>query len=200
MNVVLILSDDQGAGLYCGAPLINEGRIYHEPRYVTEVITENALIFLKGQANAERPFYLSIHYTAPHSPWDRANHPPELYDRYFQGCPFGSIPVEPMHSWQINTAHYGEGERRRELLSGYFTAVTAMDSVVGRILKALEIMLLVGKYRLSGTHIHDANVVAALSAHGLSKLVTENQGDFSLFSEVETVGLSDIYKRITSSS
>jgi len=45
-----------------------------------------------------------------------------------------------MHPRQINTAPYGEGEKRRELLSGYFAAVTAMDSGIGRILEELEAM------------------------------------------------------------
>lgn len=130
----------QGAGPYYGAPLIKHGRIVREPRYVTDAITENALAFLKTQRNSDAPFYLSVHYTAPHSPWDRANHPAELYDEYFDNCPFQSVPVEPMHPRQINTAPYGEGQKRRELLSGYFAALTAMDSGVGRILEELETM------------------------------------------------------------
>jgi predicted nucleic acid-binding protein len=52
-----------------------------------------------------------------------------------------------------------------------------------------QLQLLTRKYQLVGTHIHDANVVATLLAHGLSKLVTENPVDFSVFSEVETTDL-----------
>jgi choline-sulfatase len=129
-----------GGGPYYGAPMIDEhGEVYQEPGYVTDVITDNALDFLRTQVQTDAPFYLSVHYTAPHSPWDRANHPGALYDQYSEHCPFSSIPREPMHPWQINSAPYGDTEEsRRALLSGYFSAVTAMDDNVGRLLDWLE--------------------------------------------------------------
>jgi arylsulfatase A-like enzyme len=103
------------------------------------VITDNALCFLEAQKGNGAPWYLSVHYTAPHSPWDRDNHPDDLYDDYYAHCPFASVPVEPMHPWQVNSAPYGvDEERRRVLLSGYFAATTAMDAGVGRILRWLE--------------------------------------------------------------
>ena len=129
----------KGGGPYYNAPMIRDGEIYEEPRYVTEVITDNALRFLGQQVQSENPFYLSVHYTAPHSPWDRGQHPTEIYDDYFNNCPFKSVPYEPMHPWQINSAPYGtDEERRRALLSGYFAAITAMDTNVGRILDWIE--------------------------------------------------------------
>ena len=131
----------RGGGPYYDAPMIAGGVEYDAPGYVTDVITDNALRYLDEQAGRPEPFYLSVHYTAPHSPWDRANHPKELYDDYFQNCPFDSTPHPPMHPWQVNSAPYGSSpERRRELLSGYFAAVTAMDANVGRILDRLEAM------------------------------------------------------------
>jgi arylsulfatase A-like enzyme len=119
--------------------MLRDGEVYEEPRYVTDVITENALRFLGEQAQRRAPWYLSVHYTAPHSPWDRANHPRELYDTYHDGCAFDSVPLEPMHPWQVNSAPYGfDEESRRAILSGYFAATTAMDAGVGRILEWLE--------------------------------------------------------------
>ena len=53
---------------------------------------------------------------------------------------------------------------------------------------------LIRKYRLVGTRIHDANVVATLLTHGLSKLITGNPVDFSVFSEVETTDLLGLYQ------
>jgi arylsulfatase A-like enzyme len=129
----------QGGGPYYGAPMIRSGQVYQEPDYVTDVITENALRFLNDQADSEAPFYLSVHYTAPHSPWDRDNHPNEIYDAYYEQCPFASVPKEPMHPWQVNSAPFGyDDERRRRLLSGYYAATTAMDSGVGRLLHWLD--------------------------------------------------------------
>jgi arylsulfatase A-like enzyme len=129
----------QGGGPYYGAPMMRDGAVVEETGYVTDVITHNALRFLDRQVDNELPWYLSVHYTAPHSPWDRGNHPVELYDDYHEHCPFESVPMEPMHPWQINSAPQGyDKESRRDILSGYYAATTAMDAGVGRILDWLH--------------------------------------------------------------
>ncbi|MDH7569824.1 MAG: sulfatase-like hydrolase/transferase [Armatimonadota bacterium] len=128
-----------GGGPYYNAPLIRNGTPYREPRYVTDVITDDALEFLAEQRCREQPFYLSVHYTAPHSPWDPQQHPDDVLNLYAD-CPFLSCPDEPAHPWQINSAPRGTGEKRKEQLRGYYAAVTAMDRNVGRILDALEAM------------------------------------------------------------
>jgi arylsulfatase A-like enzyme len=128
-----------GGGPYYGASMIRDGEIVQEPRYVTDVITDNALRFLETRMAEPQPFCLNVHYTAPHSPWDRKNHPAELYDAYHRDCPFGSTPDLPPHPWQINSAPLGaDPARRRAELSGYYAAITAMDANIGRILDALE--------------------------------------------------------------
>jgi len=128
-----------GGGPYYGAPLIRGGEVCREERYVTDVITDNALEFLDRRAGDERPFYLSVHYTAPHSPWEREQHPREVFDKYHADCRFHSAPQEPMHPWQINSAPYGHDESsRRNHLSGYYAAITEMDRNVGRLVDRLE--------------------------------------------------------------
>jgi choline-sulfatase len=136
-----------GGGPYYNAPVIREGKVVLEPSYITDYITENGLEFLQThhgqqvnrQSGSFTPFYLSLHYTAPHSPWDREHHPHEIYDEYFENCAFSSIPLEPMHPLQVNSAPCGYTEAsRRPLLSGYFTAISAMDRGIGRILDWLE--------------------------------------------------------------
>jgi arylsulfatase A-like enzyme len=127
-----------GGGPYYNAPMVRSGRLYRDPRYVSDLITDNAIRFLEGRKGKRQPFYLSVHYTAPHSPWDRGNHPAALWDDYFRHCPFRSVPRLPMHPWQVNSAPYGTRTKRRGVLSGYFAAITAMDANVGRILDWLE--------------------------------------------------------------
>ena len=131
----------QGGSPYRNAPMVRGGAAYREPRYVTDAITDEALAFLDGQEGSSAPFYLSVHYTAPHSPWTREDHPEELYDDYFENCPFESMPKLPMHPWQVDSAPVGDSEEnRRAILSGYFAAVTAMDTNVGRLLDRIEAM------------------------------------------------------------
>ena len=101
--------------------------------YVTDVITDNALTFLEQQRDAQAPFYLSVHYTAPHSPW--TGHPQAIVDSY-DDCPFHSCPQEPIHPWARGLTE--QNLDKRESLQGYFAAVTAMDANVGRLLDRLE--------------------------------------------------------------
>ena len=128
----------KGGGPYYGAPMIRGGQVYSDPAYVTDVITDNALVFLNQERHHDDPFYLSIHYTAPHSPWGRVHHPDEFYDSYFNGCRFESIPDLPIHPWQVSGLISEDKGNRREILSGYFAAVTALDANVGRVLQWLE--------------------------------------------------------------
>ena len=100
--------------------------------YITNYITEKALDFLREQ-NAERPFYLSVHYTAPHAPWEQRHHPDEFYSLY-QGCPFAETPNVQPHRWG---SPYSQ-EERRQRLQGYYAAVTAMDSDIGKIIDYLK--------------------------------------------------------------
>lgn len=127
----------EGGGPYYHAPMIRDGSEYTEPRYVTDAITEEAITMLESYAKGSKPFYLGIHYTAPHSPWGREQHPDSIW-RMYEDCLFDSVPELPVHTWQINSAPFGEGEKRRELLRGYYTAVTAMDQGIGSILDRLE--------------------------------------------------------------
>jgi arylsulfatase A-like enzyme len=126
-----------GGGHYYNATLIRDGKPYTEPEYVTYAFTDDAINFIEDAAIQENPFYLSVHYTAPHSPWLGKEHPQELLELY-RDCPFESCPEEPMHPWQIGTSERGRGEKRRALLAGYYAAITAVDQGVGKIVRKLE--------------------------------------------------------------
>jgi choline-sulfatase len=123
---------EKGGGPYNNAPMIRDGELFEAPGYVTNVITDDALEFIDRQANNDHPFYLSVHYTAPHSPW--TGHPQDIVDSY-DDCAFESCPQEEKHPWAgALTRCLGD----REMLKGYFAAVTAMDIDVGRLLDRLE--------------------------------------------------------------
>jgi arylsulfatase A-like enzyme len=129
-----------GGGPYYNAPMIRDGKVYEETGYVTDVITDNALCWLKARKVNEQPFYLSVHYTAPHSPWSRENHPSNLYDRYYNNCIFESVPdnLTPPEWVQYLSIPIESAEKRRAYLSGYYAAVTAMDHNIGKLIDWLE--------------------------------------------------------------
>jgi len=130
----------KGGGPYYGAPMVRGDGVVEEPRYITDVFTDNALDWIDARGGDAAPFYLSVHYTAPHSPWERDQHPAKLYDRYFNDCPFASLPnglAPPAWVRTLNIPIRSEAARR-ETLSGYFAAVTAMDRNIGCLLNRLE--------------------------------------------------------------
>ncbi len=123
----------RGGGDYNAAPMVRDGKGVIEDGYITDIITDEALGYLDRWDGA-RPFYLSVHYTAPHSPWVN-QHPQEIVDSY-DDCPFISCPQEERHPWAISLTDRCLGDR--ESLKGYFAAVTAMDANIGRILDRVE--------------------------------------------------------------
>ena len=104
--------------------------------YVTDLITSNALSFLDEISILSDPFYLSVHYTAPHSPWEADQHPPEYINMY-ENCVFESIPDIPDHPDFKYGPIYNTPNRKKNL-TGYFAATTAMDKNIGRLLDYLE--------------------------------------------------------------
>ncbi len=86
-----------GGGPYYGAPMVKNGQLIKEEKYITDAITDNALNFIENNADDNEPFYISVHYTAPHSPWID-NHPEEIVALY-DDCPFNTCPQETKHPW-----------------------------------------------------------------------------------------------------
>ncbi len=121
----------EGVSYYTDALMVRDGKLVQTEGYFSDVITDDAMAFLT--AHADRPFYLSLHFTAPHAPWDC--HPRDVVESY-DACPFESCPQEPRHPWA--RIHTKEHLGNRESLKGYFAAVTAMDANVGRLLDHLE--------------------------------------------------------------
>ncbi|TVQ41187.1 MAG: sulfatase [Spirochaetaceae bacterium] len=126
-----------GAGPYYDSRLIDEqGSVQNHEGYLSDVITNEALRFLEARPRGDlQPYYLAVHYTAPHSPWGREHHPSELFDRYYEECPFESTPQIQISDQQISSTPVGfTPEERRSILSGYYAAVEQMDVGIGRIL------------------------------------------------------------------
>ncbi len=124
-----------GSGNYYNAPMIRNGLLEFEPKYVTDAITDDAIDFIRRHSGGEKPFYLSVHYTAPHDPWVGGNQPEEELALY-EDCAFESCPQrdKPYH----DAVYLYNREDARESLKGYFAAVTAMDRNIGRLVDTLD--------------------------------------------------------------
>ncbi|MCI5976155.1 MAG: sulfatase-like hydrolase/transferase, partial [Clostridiales bacterium] len=151
-NVILILTDDPGywslgcSGTYHDAEAYRGTERIRTRGYLTDVLTDDALSFIDECCH--KPFYLNLTYTAPHSP--HVDQHPEEYVRYYQEhCTFSDVPQDPRSPWSIQMPHdiaysltFANKDREyltlRDLLSGYYAAVQAVDDNVGRIVKKLE--------------------------------------------------------------
>lgn len=128
----------RGGCAYYHPDLVKDGKVFDSDRYITDLITEDALQNLTDFSETKEPFCLCVHYTAPHAPWGPEQHPQEFRDLY-RDCPFESVPDEPLHPWLSPAAPYKPGEAgRRENLTGYYAAISAMDAGIGKLLQKLE--------------------------------------------------------------
>ncbi len=81
--------------------------------YLTDLLSERAVQFVKR--SRIKPFYLSLHYTAPHSPW------------------------EGPEDAAINHTTHGEGPMKEGgSLKIYGSMMKSMDAGIGRVLQALK--------------------------------------------------------------
>jgi arylsulfatase A-like enzyme len=53
-----------------GSDLELDGEPYDEPGYLTDLISKRAVNYVNDRAKDKQPFLLSLHYTAPHWPWE----------------------------------------------------------------------------------------------------------------------------------
>lgn len=129
-----------GGGQYYDYQVFEDGVLKNETNYVTDQFTDKAIDYIDARKDDEKPFYLSVHYTAPHSPWDKEDHPAEIWEMY-NDCEFKATPEIPLHQWQrhfFNRENPYTPEKRLANLQGYYTAITAMDRSVGKLLDKLE--------------------------------------------------------------
>ena len=73
-----------GQGVYYNPDFINAKGKYREHGYVTDIITDKSLAWLKETASTGKPFMLMLHHKAPHREW---NPGPKYLDR-FKGVKF----------------------------------------------------------------------------------------------------------------
>ncbi len=128
----------RGGCSYYHPDICDEGNMEAAEGYITDLITDRSVQYIDEFADSEKPFYLSVHYTAPHSPWGPEEHPEE-YRKLYDDCEFKATPDLPIHRNQIRTCPIGDTpEKRRENLVGYYAAISAMDAGVGKIIDKLR--------------------------------------------------------------
>src|SRR5204863_4355985 len=83
--------------------------------YLTNLLGDRAVAAINGYAKARQPFFLSLHFNAPHWPWE--------------------APGDEAESRRIggNLGHYDGGTQKT-----YQRMIVELDNQVGRVLDALK--------------------------------------------------------------
>jgi arylsulfatase A-like enzyme len=93
--------------------LWEDDRPVHRPGYLTDVLADHAIGEIGRALDGGRPFFTSLHFNAPHWPW--------------QGPGDGEVPPgDDPRQWD------------RGSLAKYAELVTAMDRAIGRVLAAID--------------------------------------------------------------
>ena len=112
-----------------------------DPRQLTDwARVERARHFLAEERDLTKPFLLAVGFHSPHGPWDSMRTTAEKFDLHqfvldhspeqiFQ-LPKGSLGTDPGYDLS--------DERQRELLRGYYAAVSELDTQIGRLLNDLK--------------------------------------------------------------
>lgn len=129
-----VYAHQRGSGNYYNAPMYRDGMFVQEPGYITDLITDDAIGYMDRAAAGDRPFFLCVHYTAPHNPWIDGNHPAPILSLY-DGCGFSQTPQGRVHPDAVYRYSVPDA---LECLKGYYAAVTAMDSNIGRLVRRLD--------------------------------------------------------------
>jgi arylsulfatase A-like enzyme len=88
----------------------------HQAGYVTELLGARAVAAIEGYARGGRPFLLSLHFNAPHWPWEAPGD-----------------EAEATHVAGTNLRHFDGGTQQT-----YARMIAAMDREIGRVLDALD--------------------------------------------------------------
>jgi arylsulfatase A-like enzyme len=103
-------------GSKSSAPLYEEEVPVDRVGYMTNLLGDRAVQTIEGYARSKEPFLLSLHFTAPHYPWEGPND--EAESRRIAG----------------RIRHYDGGTQKT-----YMDMVQSLDSNIGRVLQALDV-------------------------------------------------------------
>ena len=84
--------------------------------YLTDLLGDRAVSIVEARAPSQKPFFLSLHFNAPHWPWE---------------APGDRAEAERLRGSRLR--HYDGGDQRT-----YARMVQAMDRQIGRVLQALD--------------------------------------------------------------
>jgi putative membrane-bound dehydrogenase-like protein len=125
-----------GTSTFYDAPVIENGAIRKEPKYLTDLWTEHALKFIEGQVGREKPFFLFLAYNGPYALGRLLlREGRNRHAEYYADKAIESFPREPPHPWQLNNRDFINNPTSIRRVA---TEVSGVDDGVGAVMSALQ--------------------------------------------------------------
>jgi arylsulfatase A-like enzyme len=114
--------------------MIWNGKVYREPRYTTDAITEHAIDFL--EQHRDKPFFLYLAYNGPYGLGNvvREVHT-NRHTAYYADKPMNSFPREPVNP-TLRANRFAVGNLTS--MRSYAAAISGVDDGVGQVMAALK--------------------------------------------------------------
>ncbi len=130
----------KGQGVYYDTPLNVDGKHAQANGYVTDVLTDYAVEFLKKPRS--KPFVMYVAHKAVHGPFTPAERHKELFTNETIGRTANAqdnLDGKPVLQRQVNCQPAAQGVGSSDdLIKNQLRCLTAIDEGVGRLLKTLE--------------------------------------------------------------
>lgn len=115
--------------------MIWDGEVYREPGYITDVITDHAVTFLRQPKDEDLPLFLYVGYNAPYGlDEDMLQGHRNRHTAHYADQRLACFSREPAHPW---LKKYRNRIQNETAMRSYASAVSGVDDGVGRILDTL---------------------------------------------------------------
>ncbi len=133
----------------------DHGKLLDHDGYETQVMTDNAIDFLRNR-DESKPFFLFIGYCTTHSPWYGR---PERLVSHYRKATFADIPDDRVYPFGrlAGESRLPSRFNQCEARAQYYAAVTQIDEMVGRVMDELDALAL-----------RDETLVVYTADHGLN--------------------------------
>jgi arylsulfatase A-like enzyme len=114
--------------------MIWQGKVYNEPKYTTDAITDHAVEFL--EQNRDKPFFLYLTYNAPYGLGKVVNEEhTNRHTAYYADKNMDSFPREKVSPWlKANRNAVNNVKSMRS----YAAAISGLDDGIGRVMETLK--------------------------------------------------------------
>ncbi|MDQ6630834.1 MAG: sulfatase-like hydrolase/transferase, partial [Verrucomicrobiota bacterium] len=114
--------------------MIWQGKIYKEPKYTTEAITDHAIEFI--EQNREKPFFLYLAYNAPYGLGKVVQEEHQnRHTAFYAHKKMESFPREKINPW-LKANRFAVNNVKS--MRSYAAAVSGVDDGVGRVMDTLK--------------------------------------------------------------